>query len=211
MRSHMSRAVSRAAPSGCTIRIVSTFAASTWRSPRFFPRQRSNASRRGNTDSITPMSCPGLRRTATRSPTAGKSFSSPSDAPLANETACSARKSRPGVATSGNPRSSRTTHPACICSGYSAAATSASKAERCAASNGNSSKAGTSRSASTAGNASTATLVSAPPLRPRAPRAKAPFFLPLPLATKTSRAAKLPSFYRETHLPVSKRLNQNPR
>ncbi len=143
------------------------------------------------------MSCPGLRRTATRSPTAGKSFSSPSDAPLANETACSARKSRPGVATSGNPRSSRTTHPACICSGYSAAATSASKAERCAASNGSSSKAGTSRSASTAGNASTATFASAFPLRPRAPRAKAPFFLPLPLATKTSRAAKLPSFYRE--------------
>ena len=155
-RSRMSGRVSRSAPSGCTMKITSTFAASTCRSPRFLPRQRSNAVRRGSTRKITPMSCPGVTRTATKSPTPGSSRSPPASAPivwpvpffacfprlprlpLAKSTACSARRRSPdAVAIMGNPRSRRTTAPSSIWSaGISPAAASseraASNAETCA-------------------------------------------------------------------------------
>ena len=80
----------RSAPSGCTMKMVSTFAARTWRSPRFFPRQRANEVRRGSTHSMTPMSWPSGTRTATASPTAGSRRSS-SPCVFAKVTACSAR------------------------------------------------------------------------------------------------------------------------
>ena len=117
------------APSACTISTLPTLEQSTWRSPRARPRQRSKLVRRGRTHSITPISCPGARRTATRSPTAGSSTSS-SPRDLANPTACSARKVSSAVATSGNPRSKRTTAPSCICSGSSACAQKSSNAAR---------------------------------------------------------------------------------
>ena len=92
------------------MKIVSTFAARTWRSPRFFPRQRANEVRRGSTHSMTPMSWPSGTRTATASPTAGSRRSS-SPRVFAKVTACSARNVAPSVATRGKPRSRRTTNP----------------------------------------------------------------------------------------------------
>ena len=179
------------APSACTISTLSTLEQSTWRSPRARPRQRSKLVRRGSTHSITPISCPGARRTATRSPTAGsRTSSSPRD--LANPTACSARKVSSAVATSGNPRSRRITVPSCICSGSSACAQKSSKAVCWASSTGRSSNAGTSCSASSPGtlanNSSADTGASVASFRRRSRLARAPvvFFFALAFALPTS-------------------------
>ena len=178
------------APSACTISTLSTLEQSTWRSPRARPRQRSKLVWRGSTHSITPISCPGARRTATRSPTAGsRTSSSPRD--LANPTACSARKVSSAVATSGNPRSKRTTAPSCICSGSSACAQKSSKVVCWTSSTGRSSNAGTSCSASSPGTLASSSSADAgasvASFRRRSRLARAPvvFFFALALALPT--------------------------
>ena len=151
MRSRTSSSVSRSAPSAWTMRTVSMLAAKTCRSPRFFPRHRSKAHRLGSTRNITPISCPGARRTATQSPIAGSK--SPSRLlPLAKATECSARNTSAEVTTRGNPLSRRTMQPRRTSCGSSLSSRYSSKASSWAFVHETSSNVGVSLSSTISGS-----------------------------------------------------------
>ena len=162
-------------PSAATTMTSSRLAASVWNSPRLPPRQRAKALRRGSTSSMTPMSWSGGTATATQSPTVGMMPASAA-APFAKSTECSARSVRSSHATSGNPRSSRTTQPRSSVRAYSSPRRSATRprasanAASCASSALRSPKAGTFSSSSVAGSVRRTLAAASPLARPRYPR-----------------------------------------